>query len=90
MTTDQTNAASLKAALNPATAPTCTKPLKIQPPCPCCGENIANVSVQLWDLDGESAIHCHECDAEFSLDSIRELVGKWSVLLHWLDSAPTI
>lgn len=67
-----------------------TKPAAIQLPCLCCGEPMANVSVNLWQLDGDEAITCQECNGEFSLAHVRDVLGKWSKVLAWLEAAPQL
>jgi hypothetical protein len=55
-------------------------------PCPLCGEQGASISLYLDDMD---TCHCRDCDNEFSLDTVRDLLAKWSRVLAWADSAPT-
>ena len=72
---------------------TATKTLpSITLPCPRCGEASANIALNLWSLedpDGEN-FSCTECDADLSLTDIRNLVGKWSRLLSWIETVPTV
>ena len=61
-------------------------------PCPKCGEENASIAVHLWTLDDETAVNffCHECEAEISLQEVRGLIARWSRLLDWLETAPTV
>lgn len=58
-------------------------------PCIRCGDMTAGVALNLAALDGEDAVRCHECDGEFSLAEVRDVIGRWSKLLVWIDSVPT-
>jgi len=66
---------------------TCKQLNAVQVPCPCCGEEIANISVNLYALDGD-AFTCHECGADFTIDTVRTLIARWTKLLAWLDTVP--
>jgi len=57
----------------------------IQVPCPMCGEADANVSLYLWE---GNQFHCEECDNEFSLEQITELINRWQPVLAWLAKMP--
>lgn len=53
-------------------------------PCPKCGEQDA-ITVNLYDVED---LHCSECDTDFSLQEIRELLAAWGPVVKWLDTAP--
>lgn len=69
--------------------PATRAPAAIQLPCPCCGEPYANLSLNLGALDGDGAVTCQECQSEFSLAHVRDLIGRWTAVLRWVDAAPT-
>jgi hypothetical protein len=56
-------------------------------PCPLCGEPQAATQVTLNDLEG-SAFHCCECDADFGIEDVRNLIANWSRMLDWVESVP--
>ncbi len=37
-----------------------------------------------------TAITCGECNAEYSLDEVRDTLASWSKLLAWCDHAPEL
>jgi hypothetical protein len=55
------------------------------PPCPRCGENA--VRIALYDLN---ELVCVECDSEFSLDDVRQLLNGWTRVLKWIDLATKV
>jgi hypothetical protein len=69
-----------------ATENTTEKTLGILLPCPCCGE--AGASIQLSLSDGDS-MRCLDCDGEFTLASIREILARWPVVVKWIESMPS-
>lgn len=80
-------------ATNGTVAPATPKAMPcVQLPCPCCGEEVSNISLQVWALDevGGNHFHCHECDAEFSMQSVRTLMRRWGAFLAWVETIPTI
>ena len=70
--------------------PTCGRAIFL--PCPFCGEEDASVDVRLAHLGDETAdvFHCVDCDAEFSVGAVREIVSKWGKVLAWLATAPNV
>lgn len=58
--------------------------------CPCCGVETESIRIDLSDMTADEALHCHECGATFSLDTIRGVIASWSRVLAWLDSAPIL
>jgi hypothetical protein len=64
----------------------------LQLPCPKCGEDQANIAVNLWTLDDETGgnFYCHECSNEISLQEIRGFISRWSRLIGWLENAPNV
>jgi hypothetical protein len=54
-------------------------------PCPLCGEQQASVSLYLDDMD---TCYCRDCENEFSLDTVRELIARWQRVLSWVDACP--
>jgi hypothetical protein len=57
-----------------------------QLPCPKCGEDAA---VRL-DLDDLNVCSCRNCDEEFEIGLIRDLMAKWGPVLQWIDAAPEL
>jgi hypothetical protein len=53
--------------------------------CPLCGN--ADATLRLY-LDDCETVTCSECEEEFSLDVVRELVAAWTKVLAWVDAAP--
>jgi hypothetical protein len=53
-------------------------------PCPRCGEE-ASIRIDLDDLD---TFTCQECDNDFTLDTVRNLIDRWQRVLAWIDRAP--
>ncbi len=73
-----------------APTPTCTRPA-LKPmtlPCPRCGEASASISLELFRLGEGEELHCHDCDADFSLDEVRELIARWTRVVAWIDTVP--
>jgi DNA-directed RNA polymerase subunit RPC12/RpoP len=58
-------------------------------PCLKCGEQSA-LSLRLDSLAEDDAIHCPDCDADYSLADARAAVDAWSALLAWTDTAPAL
>jgi transcription elongation factor Elf1 len=58
-------------------------------PCIHCGEE-AVVSIDLNDFTGEEALRCNECEATYSLESVKGVMAKWAPVLAWLETAPVI
>lgn len=56
-------------------------------PCPKCGEDGACITLDLSDLE---TCHCPECDGDFGLGDVRDLISKWSAVLKWVDAAPAL
>lgn len=54
-------------------------------PCPCCGASEANISLYLSDRE----MVCHECEASFTVDDVKEFINKWSRIIPWIESMPT-
>ncbi len=54
-------------------------------PCPLCGEKDATLHLSLGDGD---TVKCGECDNEFSLDVVREIIQRWPAVLKWIDAMP--
>lgn len=60
-------------------------------PCPRCGEGAASIALNLWtlsDQDGEN-LACQDCGSSFSLNEVRDLVNRWSVLIGWIGQIPS-
>jgi uncharacterized protein (DUF983 family) len=54
--------------------------------CPKCGE--ANcVTVKIWE---PSELHCNDCGEALDRGDIEDMIAKWTALLGWLDSIPSI
>lgn len=68
----------------------CKKPSSILLPCPMCGTEGASISVNLWALDDTGAFICHDCEGEFSIDFVKDMIAKWTKMLEWVSQAPTI
>jgi hypothetical protein len=62
----------------------------VQALCPLCGEPHANLSLNLWCIDEDAAVTCRECDGEFSLAQVRDVVARWTKLLAWIDAIPAM
>ena len=58
-------------------------------PCLKCGEQAA-LTLRLDALDEDDAIHCPECEADYSLADVRWTLGAWQALLNWCDAAPKL
>ncbi len=58
-------------------------------PCLKCGEQDA-LTIRLDALDEDDAIHCPECDQDYSLADARAAVAAWQQLLAWCDLAPAL
>lgn len=56
-------------------------------PCPCCGADEVGIAIRLADLEGE-AFRCDECETDFSAEFVRNLIGRWTKVLAWLDNVP--
>ena len=71
-------------------APTCVRPSPagIVLPCPMCGDVKARIALRLARLGDGDEIRCEECDAEFGLAEIRDLIEKWSKVIAWVDAIP--
>lgn len=54
-------------------------------PCPKCGEQEAMIQL---DLDDGQTCSCRECDDEFSLDDVREFIGRWAKMIAWIETMP--
>ena len=53
-------------------------------PCLRCGEN-DTVMLDLSDLE---TCHCNSCDAEFTIEQVREVLVTWAKIIAWIDTAP--
>lgn len=49
-----------------------------------CGEE----GTSLLNLSDGDTITCSECDAEFTVVDIKDIVGTWAKLLPWIESHP--
>ena len=64
-------------------------PAAIFLPCPCCGEEQANMSLELYALDDDEAqFTCHCCNENFGRRRVRAMIEQWTKVLAWIDSAP--
>lgn len=64
-------------------------PKSVAVPCPMCGNESADISVNLWLLElGDNAFTCHDCGEEFTVERVRFFVTRWSALLNWIDKVP--
>ena len=67
-------------------------PANLPMPCPVCGERQATFTLSLNALDGEEALQCCECEANFSLlemrERVAEMAARWTPALDWIDAAP--
>lgn len=52
--------------------------------CPLCGAEDA-LSVRLDDV---RKLACDQCGEDFAAEDLRALIGRWTVVLAWLDTAP--
>lgn len=77
MTTNQTSPAL---TVTPEADP---KPRGILLPCPCCGEEEVEVTVNLSDLE---SLNCTSCGTDFLVEHVREFIARWSKLLKGLDA----
>lgn len=70
--------------------PTPTQPDRsITLPCPRCGDGDASIAVSLSHLaPGDDTFHCHNCDQDFGITEVRDLVRRWAPILRWLDAIP--
>lgn len=68
-----------------STEPTTTIRTGILLPCPRCGEEDATVLLNLAEPD---SCHCSECDEDFSLSDIENLVARWRKVIDWIDTMP--
>jgi hypothetical protein len=59
-------------------------------PCPKCGEAEVSIALIITDLTADDACKCCECDAEFSLDDVRQFIARWGRVLAWIDQAPIV
>lgn len=55
----------------------------------CCLKCGAPNTVAL-DLDYLETFRCLDCSEEWSAKDVRELVGKWSAILSWIEMAPVV
>ena len=53
-------------------------------PCPKCGDDC---SIYL-DLDTLNDCTCEECEEEFTVGSVMELVDRWRPIVEWIKVAP--
>ncbi|HVS40140.1 MAG TPA: hypothetical protein VMS17_31570 [Gemmataceae bacterium] len=58
-------------------------------PCLRCGE-LGALTLRLDSMTEDDAIHCPECDADYSLSDAQETVAAWSALLAWVQLAPPL
>ena len=54
-------------------------------PCPCCGEEESTITLNLCDME---TFTCLECNSEFTLEYIHNLIAKWQRVSAWIDAAP--
>jgi hypothetical protein len=61
-------------------------------PCPLCGEADAAIALNLATLDDTAGDNftCKVCDVDFSIDTVRQLMARWSKVLSWIETAPRI
>jgi len=57
-------------------------------PCPRCGEAEAGILVRLNRLEDEDAFGCTECNTDFDVAFVKQIVAEWGPVLGWLDNAP--
>lgn len=53
--------------------------------CPECGDQNADVSLHLGDMDH---FHCHECGEDFTRQQVEAIIARWEKVFAWLDAAP--
>ena len=66
-------------------ATTSEKTLRISLPCPACCEANASISLNLGNAD----LKCNKCDAEFTVDIIKELLARWGRVILRVESMPS-
>jgi hypothetical protein len=54
-------------------------------PCPCCGAEDVNVRLS---LDDGKTLTCDECNTDFYVSFVEDVIAKWSAVLPWLKSFP--
>ena len=55
--------------------------------CPSCGE-VGGIRLDPNDLGDDGTFNCTECDGEFTIGHMRNLLEAWPRVLAWLDLAP--
>lgn len=55
--------------------------------CPACMDSDATVTVDL--RTGQNFV-CSDCNAEFTLENIQDVIQSWSKILPWLNSHPAV
>ena len=61
------------------------KTLGILLPCPCCGAEEASIRLDLSD----ASMTCLDCDGEFSLETIEDIMARWARVTKWIRSMPS-
>lgn len=56
-------------------------------PCIKCGE-IGCLTLNLNGLDDSAAFTCAECNGEFGIEEVQQVLGAWSKALAWIETAP--
>lgn len=75
----------MTAAVKLTTTTTAPEPLSLQLPCPMCGEPQANLCLSLVD----QSMTCQECEDEFTIADVENLISRWRPALAWLRAMPT-
>lgn len=49
-----------------------------------------SIQIKLDNLTGEDALHCQECDTDYSVAEVRNKIEAWLPVLKWIEQAPVL
>lgn len=57
--------------------------------CPLCGAE-GTISLDLDEVTHETSLQCRECEETFGVDTVRDTICAWNMVLAWINSAPAL
>lgn len=54
-----------------------------------CGE-AGCLAINLHTLTDDDSIRCGNCEADYGLDEVREVIEAWGKVLAWVEAAPQL